>query len=350
MRRILQFVADGNPGGGSTVVLGLVEDLMRDHDVHILVERGSYVAERARALGATVHEGAFFGSILSKEPVQRVREVVQAVKPELIHFHGNRALFFGRGLRHSKATYTVHGYHFLHRGFKDRMLGGFAERVAIREVQEIVYVCDYDRKLGQKAGLIPAGMKTRVIYNGVEVPEIPADGRDEKQIAFLNRLVYQKDPLLAIEAMRHLTGFRLVLIGGGEMESEVRAAAAGLGDAVDFRGAVPREEALRLVAESGAMLMTSRWEGLPLAPLEAMALGVPVVAPAVSGIPEIVDSGVNGLLVDSRSAEDFANAMRQVCTPGAERVAMIEAAREKVERVFSWRTCLAGYRALYESL
>lgn len=350
MKRILQFVADGAPGGGSTVVLGLVEDLMRDQEVHVLVERESYVAERARALGATVHEGSFFGSILSAEPVRRVREVVRSIQPDLIHFHGNRALFFGRGLRHPKATYTVHGYHFLHRGFKDRLLGGFAERVAVREVREIVYVCDYDRKLGQQAGLIPKGMKTRVIYNGVEVPEIPTDGRHDKQIAFLNRLVYQKDPLLAIETMRHLSGFRLVLIGGGEMESEVRAAAAQLGDAVDFRGAVPREEALRLVAESGVMLMTSRWEGLPLAPLEAMALGVPVVAPAVSGIPEIVDSGLNGILVGSRDPVDFANAVRQVCTPGPERAAMVQAAREKVERVFSWRTCLAGYRALYESL
>ncbi len=352
MKRVLQFMADGSAGGGATVVLGLVEDLMKDHDVHVLVESGSYVAERARGLGATAHEGHFFGSILSKEPVSRVEQVVAKIRPDLIHFHGGRALFFGRTIVHPAIAYTVHGYHFLHRGVKDRTMGCIAERKALKHVREIVFVCDYDRQLGQRAGLIPKGMKTQVVYNGVEPPTTAAAAPNLKQIAYLNRLVYQKDPLLAVEIMKILgpKGYSLLMIGGGEMQPEVEAAAQGLGEAIQFLGSLPREEAMRLTAESGAMLMTSRWEGLPLAPLEAMAMGVPVVAPAVSGIPEIVDSGINGILVESRNPEDFAQALCRVCEPGPGREAITGAAREKVKRVFSWNACLVGYRNVYADM
>lgn len=342
-------MADGSAGGGATVVLGLVEDLVRDHEVHVLVEAGSYVAERARLLGATVHEGRFFQSRFDAAATRLVTELVASIKPDLIHLHGGRALFFARGVRHPAITYTVHGYHFLHRGWVDRTFGRLAELASLRSVREIVFVCEYDRELGRKSRMFSPGLATRVIYNGVAIPPPSSFPRVEKQISYLNRLVYQKDPLLAVEVIRALApeGYRLIMIGGGGMEAEVRAAGAGLDKALDIRGELSREEAMRITAESSVMLMTSRWEGLPLAPLEAMAMGTPVVAPAVSGIPEIVDSGVNGMLVSSRDPVDFANAIRDACR---ESTALTKAAREKVERVFSWDVCLAGYRKLYTDM
>ena len=131
------------------------------------------------------------------------------------------------------------------------------------------------------------------------------------------------------------------------MDGLVRQAAADLGPSVDVRGSVSRETALRLVAESEVMLMTSRWEGLPLAPLEAMSLGVPVVAPAVAGIPEIVDSGIDGMLVEDRDPASFATAIRSICDDPARKASIVAAARAKVDRVFSWKVCLEGYRGLY---
>ncbi len=346
---ILQFLPDGSAGGGGTVVLGLVEALVPEVETHVLTERGSYVADRARSMGATVHEGSFFRRRLDLEAMRTFESVVSAIQPTLIHLHGGRALFFGRRVRHPAIVYTVHGYHFLHRGFLDRLMGRLVERGSIGNVRDVVFVCEYDRKLGREMGVLPPDISSRVIYNGVERPTMEPPEPCPGQIAFLSRLVYQKDPLLAVEVMRLLAadGFRLVMIGGGDMEGAVRQAAADLGQVVDVRGSVSRETALRLVAESEVMLMTSRWEGLPLAPLEAMSLGVPVVAPAVAGIPEIVESGVDGMLVEDRDPASFAAAIRSICDDPNRKASIVAAARTKVDRVFSWTACLEGYRTLY---
>ena len=97
------------------------------------------------------------------------------------------------------------------------------------------------------------------------------------------------------------------------------------------------------------MLMTSLWEGLPLAPLEAMAAGVPVVAPGVSGIPEIVDSGRNGFLCE-HSAEAYASALRRLeAEPGLVE-GFISQGRTTIQEKFSWETCLSRHVELYRRL
>lgn len=346
---ILQFLPDGSAGGGGTVVLGLVQALVPEVETHVLTEHGSYVADRAKALGAIVHEGSFFRRRFDFGAMRTFESVVASSTPKLIHLHGGRALFFARRVRHPAIVYTVHGYHFLHRGFLDRMMGRLVERASIGNVREVAFVCEYDRMLGLEMGALPPGLPSRVIYNGVERPTMEPPEPCPGQIAFLSRLVYQKDPLLAVEVMRQLAGegFRLVMIGGGDMEDAVRQASADLGPSIDVRGSVTRETALRLVAESEVMLMTSRWEGLPLAPLEAMSLGVPVVAPAVAGIPEIVESGVDGMLVEDRNPSSFADAIRSICDDPVRKASIVAAARAKVDRVFSWSVCLERYQDLY---
>jgi glycosyltransferase involved in cell wall biosynthesis len=348
--RVLHFMADGSAGGGATVVLGLVKGMLdRGLPVGLLTDEGSYCAEQGRALGAEVAVGSFMHSRTDPAILARVEDAAKGY--DVIHLHGGRAAFFGRNLKGIAKIYTVHGYHFLRKDPLRRFMGMLGERKAVPTVQSIVFVCDYDRQAGVQHSLIPPRAKSRVIYNGVSFGEMPATHPVPKQIAYIHRLVEQKHPEMAVETMRLLAqdGFRMIMAGGGYLEPEVRGLVAkyGLEKAIEVRGEVSRPQALEILAQSETMLMTSRWEGLPLAPLEAMAMGVPVVAPAVSGIPEIIDSGIDGHLVTIHSAESYAQAIRGAAQ---NRDSIIAVGQRKVAERFSWDHCLESYLEAYREL
>lgn len=351
--RILQVVADGNPGGGTTIVLGLVEACLdAEMETHLLVQAGSYAAERGRALGATVHEADFFAGRFNREAERRIEEVAGTIRPDAIHVHGGRAAFFARRGLPAPTAYTVHGYHFLRKAPIQRALGRLAERQAARMATEMVFVCRFDLELCERMSLAPSRTPKQVIFNGVRVEDLGGDANPEpKRIAFLGRLTEQKDPLLAVATVAQLAseGYHMEMIGGGEMEAAVRAEITrrGLEGSVSISGAVKREEALARLRRAEAMLMTSKWEGLPVAVLEAMAIGVPAVAPRVSGIPEIIEDGVDGVLIDSRDPADFAQGVRSL---EGRRDAIVACARAKIEHRFLWRDCAARHLELYRRL
>jgi len=128
---------------------------------------------------------------------------------------------------------------------------------------------------------------------------------------------------------------RLVLVGDGPERSalERRAAALGIEGRVDFRGALPHDAALRVVAGARAALLSSSWENMPHSVVEALSVGVPVVATAVGGVPEVVRHEENGLLVAAGDAAALAEAMQRVVTDDDLRGWLAAAAKGSVERL-----------------
>jgi len=144
-----------------------------------------------------------------------------------------------------------------------------------------------------------------------EVDPAPLDGAT---FVFVGRLTEQKALPVALHALARVPEARLVLVGDGPERSglERRAAELGVTDRVEFRGSLARDEALRVLAGSRAALLTSAWENLPHAAVEALSVGVPVVATAVGGVPEVVRDQENGLLVPPNDADALAAAMRRI--------------------------------------
>ena len=107
---------------------------------------------------------------------------------------------------------------------------------------------------------------------------------------FVGRLTRQKALDVAIDAIARVPSARLVLVGDGpERGSLERAASASeAAGRITFRGALSRNEALRVVAGAEAALLSSDWENLPHSAVEALSVGVPVVSTAVGGVPEVV--------------------------------------------------------------
>ena len=361
MKRVLQIVADGNPGGGTTNVLALTGDLARHGGLQpaFVVQQGSYALAEAQRLGVETRGLDFARSRMPFAPARALRVAVDELTPDLVHVHGSRAGFFlacaSRSSGLPPVVYTVRGYHFLGKPFGVRHAAALAERFAHSRADATVHVCRYDSELADRWHLVPRGAKRTVIYNGIDPAELPrAADTDLRCIAFLGRLSFQKDPqlLAGIAAGLARAGYRLRVIGGGESEAEfaARLRALGIADKVELLGALPRTLALAELASAGALVLPSRWEGLPIAPIEAMAIGVPVVAANVSGLPEIVESGVSGALIDARTPEPYVSALRALCEDLPLRARTIAAGRAVVESRFNRARNLEAHLALYASL
>jgi glycosyltransferase involved in cell wall biosynthesis len=127
-----------------------------------------------------------------------------------------------------------------------------------------------------------------------------------------------------------------------------RAASAGLGDRVLFPGY--RADVPALVAAFDAYVLPSLWEGLPLALLEALALGKPIVASRVGGVPEIVEHGVLGFLVPPRDPGALAEHLVRVVDDGALRARASELGPLKFARQFSVEAMVDAHARFFEEV
>jgi glycosyltransferase involved in cell wall biosynthesis len=108
-----------------------------------------------------------------------------------------------------------------------------------------------------------------------------------------------------------------------------------------------RNDVTDLLALAHVFVMPSLWEGLPMAMLEAMVAGKPIVASATGGIPEAVIDGREGILVPPGEVSPLAGALRLVLTDPARRTAMAESALARARTEFTVRVMADRYEALY---
>jgi len=180
------------------------------------------------------------------------------------------------------------------------------------------------RDLTSAFGIDPE--QIRVLANPVDLDRVRAAMAEPIDIAVLppgdaplivaaGRLAEAKNYPLMIEAfatLRQQMPARLCILGQGELDVEVRQliAASGLSGSVSLAGF--QANPWKYIAKADVFLLTSRYEGFGNVLIEAMALAVPVVATASAGTRDIVDHGVDGLLVDSHTPEAVAAALRRV--------------------------------------
>jgi glycosyltransferase involved in cell wall biosynthesis len=157
--------------------------------------------------------------------------------------------------------------------------------------------------------------------------------------------------LSAVASLRpKLPDCRLLIVGDGvEREGlEALAEQLGLADAVTFLG--QRDDIPDVLAAFDLFALSSDFEGMPLAVIEAMGAGLPVAATRVGGIPDLIDDGVQGLLVPARDAGALASAMGELLSAPDLSRRLGEAGRARRQEEFDIDVVVSRVERLYEEL
>jgi glycosyltransferase involved in cell wall biosynthesis len=158
---------------------------------------------------------------------------------------------------------------------------------------------------------------------------------DGPMLAFAGRITRQKALGVALEALSRVDGVSLLVAGEGPDLDDVRREATGRGldGRVRFVGPLGRDDVLALFRAADASLLSSSWENFPHAVVEALAVGTPVVATEVGGVPELVRDGENGLLVPAGDPAALAEAIRRIVGEPGLRDRLAAAAPRSVEHL-----------------
>jgi glycosyltransferase involved in cell wall biosynthesis len=279
-----------------------------------------------------------------------------ARKADVVHAHSSKAGFLTRlgaavAGRRRCTIFTPHGWSFWAATGVEARFYLSLERAASHWCRTVVAVSQAEGSAGLGAG-IGRPSQYRVIPNGIDLDRFAAPPRpDAGRIAWVGRLAPPKRPDLAVRALALIRGAgqeaRLDIVGEGPLRADLEAqvAAEGLGGAVGLLGF--RNDVPELLSRSAVFVLVSGYEGCPLSVLEAMAAGVPVVATAVGGIPELVAHGETGLLVESGRPEALAAALDELLSDPARAEALGRAGRERVRERFSREQMLAATSSLY---
>lgn len=238
-------------------------------------------------------------------------------------------------------------------------LANFVNVVLLRYGFTRVVVVSHDMKhvLTQAGTFLP--QQLRVIHNGIAVPKDPADRlyiTSEKphgtvRIGTVCRLVPVKGLDLFLESAAAVRDrypqARFAILGEGPLREELERRTKTLGIQSQIEWFAPREDPFPFYRSLDLYLNTSMHEGIPCSILEAMSVGLPVVAPRVGGIPEIVTDRETGLLVQERTGEAFAQAIMSLLDDSATRLKMGERGRQTILSQFGETSMAESYQALY---
>jgi colanic acid/amylovoran biosynthesis glycosyltransferase len=230
----------------------------------------------------------------------------------------------------------------------------------LRFARFAITVSDYNRKyLSELAG------ESRLfrIYNGLDLERFAPNGAVPEEpplVLAVGRLIEKKGfaDLVRACALLRDTGCRFScrIVGKGQLERELGDLVRGLGldGLVELAGPLPREALVELYRRASLVVAPcvvgadGNRDGLPTVLIEAMALGVPVVATDVTSIPELVEDGVTGVLVPQGDPEALAAAIRGVLADRIRAEALARAGREQVESRFDLHANVAQLRTLLE--
>jgi glycosyltransferase involved in cell wall biosynthesis len=249
--------------------------------------------------------------------------------------------------------FHLHGGGFTR--FYDEESGWLGRRLIRSTLQHAALIIALSEEWRERLLRICPVARVEVLHNAVAVPDIQElrslDGRDST-LLFLGHLLRDKGVYDLVRAFakvaRKFPRAKLVLGGTGDLEGVQKLAAElEISDRLSCPGWLGPHDKSAALASSLIFLLPSHAEGMPMALLEAMSWGLPVIATPVGGIPQVVDHEVSGLLVAAGDIEALAGQIERLLADPALRKRLGANARTRIEIDFSLRDALERLTAIY---
>ncbi len=312
---ILILITKADIGGAQVHVLEIMNRLKSCYHFILATGESGYLTEHAQEQGIEVRVLNYLKRPISLSEDRRgffeCVALLRELKPDLLHTHSSKAGVVGRLAAWRTGTpslFTAHGWAFTEGAPAiQRTYGLLVESLMCRLPGRVVTISDYDFQLAKRYR-IGAARNRYLVKNGISSPQRhkhPA-AQPELQILTIGRLSPVKNHVMLLEILATLSiPFHARIIGEGEcrVALEEKIQALGLADKVELLGEVTR--AAEYLAEANLFTLTSNYEGLPLSVLEAMSMGLPVVATNVGGVKEAVLHERTGLLSERSDMAQF---------------------------------------------
>lgn len=368
MIRVLQTIRQGKIGGGEKHVLDLVRHMNRQKfEPVVLSFTDGEMIDELNKMDVENHiiktEKAFDVRIW-----KNVAGLIGSLGVDLVHSHGTRAFsncYWAANSLKKKSIYTIHGWSFHpNQNYLTQTLRRTCERFLTTQSKVNIAVSNGN----QEEGIERLNMNNSVVIkNGVNLDVFNLHSSDypdfrkeigvkdnELLVGLIARITVQKDPITFLKAAKralvHDNRIKFLIVGDGEMKKTAikYAVECGIMDHcifLDFRTDVPT-----ILKAIDIYCLPSLWEGLPIGALEAMAMGKPVVATAISGTVELVKHGTNGFLFPVRNEIKLAQSILELSSNHALRIEMGLRSRARIEEEHDIRMMVREIENVYEKV
>jgi len=309
---------------------------------------------------------------------------LRRLKPHIVHTHSSKAGILGRIAAYLAGVpvivHTFHGFGFTPAQLAlTRKLYVTVEKFCARLSTHLIFVSEANRSEAAQLG-IGARIPNSLIRSGIELSPASAptwsayrgpDRRHKPNVAlrqefgipetawlvtYVGNFKPQKNPMdlarTAAEVLKRTSDVHFLLVGDGKLKADVEnwCKVQAISGSMHFANWRRREDVARIFGDSDCFLLTSLWEGLPRALVEAFAAGCPAVAYAVDGVQDILKNGENGFLVPPRDVAFAAEKILWLKDHPQDARRMGEKGRQTIEKDFDIERMVRQQEELYEKL
>ncbi len=373
--KICYLITKGVWGGAQKYLFALATSLPQDkYEVFVIVGKGSILKNKLEEKNIKVYEVnslqrdiSIFSEIKS---FIEMFNLVRKIQPDVLHLNSPKASGLGsviaRLLLIPKTIQTVHGWSFNeNRNIFSKILIWFFSWITVLFTDKTIVISKSEKSQAQKMPFVSEN-KIVLIRNGISKinyidKEIVRDAllhrvgltandfpKDTVWIGTISELTKNKGLKYAISALSEIkTNFVFFVIGGGEEKENLESFIfeKGLQDKVFLLGSI--DIANLYVKAFDIFTLTSVKEGLPYAIMEAGGAGVPVIASNIGGIPDMIDTGKNGILVKKGSVGEITKALELLIKNPEKRKDFGIKLKQKIEKDFDIEQMIKKTLALY---
>lgn len=358
-KNILYLTRTMGLGGTEKVILQLCEGLKDDFNKIVVASRGGLHEDVLNKSGITHYKISDFEN---KNPIVILKTIIELIKIiksediDIVHSHHRMGTFYTNIVAKLIKVKVVHT---AHNTFNDKKM---FTKLALKNVEIIAVGEKVKENLVDFYKIKNSNIK--VIYNGIKqekntCPKAIEELLTLKQNGFyivgnIGRLSKQKGMEYFIKSIPQIIEkehkIRFVIVGDGELREELECLTKKINieDSIIFLGY--RDDITNVINNLDLVVLSSLWEGLPLTPIETFMQGKTIVATDVDGTGEIVENGFNGILINSRSENEIAEAVLRLYRNDGMKKQMEKRALETYINKFTYERFIDQYRNFYNDL
>jgi glycosyltransferase involved in cell wall biosynthesis len=368
------YILEATSGGTQKHVIDIAKKIDKSEfqiDIIYSTNRNKHFIEESKGIfnrlyGLPIRRSASLTDIVN---ILRIQRIIKQNRYDIVHCHSTKAGFVGRLAaflsRHPNIIYSPHGFMFCDNSilFK-RNLYLVLEKYLGYITKKIIAVSGSERELALQHHIVPNN-KIITLYNSIDpsdfddfsyenrVPEKLKNKNSEIILGTVGRLYYQKDPLTLIKSFKIINdkfpNTKLIIVGDGPLESVCIKLIRELGLENKIELAGYQKNSKSYYEKFDIFILSSHYEGLPYALLEAMVMGIPSVGTDVVGIKDLIVHGETGYLAEERDYQGLA----KVVIGLLENPALLSAFSENAKRItnanFNFNDGIKEYEEFYTS-